>query len=63
VIVVRLVAEFTRREIYPLDHHAVDGLLAEFGTAPPSSRRERGPAYERGRPTTSRAVFLTPLGA
>jgi transposase InsO family protein len=46
----RLAAEFTRREIYPLDHHAVDGLLAEFGTARPSSRRERGPAYERGRP-------------
>jgi len=46
----RLAAEFSRREIYPLDHHAVDGLLAEFGTARPSSRRERGPAYERGRP-------------
>jgi transposase InsO family protein len=46
----RLAAEFTRREIYPLDHHAVDGLLAEFGTARPSTRRERGPAYERGRP-------------
>ena len=46
----RLAAEFTRRKIYPLDHHAVDGLLAEFGTARPSVRRERGPAYERGRP-------------
>jgi transposase InsO family protein len=46
----RLAAEFTRREIYPLDHHAVDGLLAEFGTARPSTRRARGPAYERGRP-------------
>lgn len=46
----RLAAEFTRREIYPLDHHAVDGLLAEFGTARPSSRRARGPAYERSRP-------------
>ena len=46
----RLAAEFTRREIYPLDHHAVDGLLAEFGTARPSARRARGPAYERGRP-------------
>jgi transposase InsO family protein len=46
----RLAAEFTRREIYPLDHHAVDGLLAGLGTARPSTRRERGPAYERGRP-------------
>ncbi|MES2211302.1 MAG: helix-turn-helix domain-containing protein [Chloroflexota bacterium] len=46
----RLAAEFTRRLIYPLDHHAVDGLLAEFGTARPSVRRARGPAYERGRP-------------
>jgi transposase InsO family protein len=46
----RLAAEFTRREIYPLDHHAVDGLLSEHGTARPSVRRERGPAYERGRP-------------
>jgi transposase InsO family protein len=46
----RLAAEFTRREIYPLDHHAVDGLLAELGTARPSVRRERGPAYERSRP-------------
>ena len=46
----RLAAEFTRREIYPLDHPAVDGLLAEFGTARPSTRRARGPAYERSRP-------------
>ena len=46
----RLAAEFTRREIYPLDHHAVDALLAGLGTARPSVRRERGPAYERGRP-------------
>ena len=46
----RLAAEFTRREIYPLDHHAVDGLLAGHGTARPSTRQERGPAYERGRP-------------
>jgi transposase InsO family protein len=46
----RLAAEFNRREIYPLDHHAVDGLLAEFGTARPSVRREHGPAYERARP-------------
>ena len=46
----RLAAEFARREIYPLDHHAVDGLLAGFGTARPSVHRERGPAYERGRP-------------
>ncbi len=46
----RLAAEFTRREIYPLNHHAVDALLAELGTARPSARREPGPAYERGRP-------------
>jgi len=46
----RLAAEFTRREIYPLDHHAVDHLLADLGTPRPSVRRERGPAYERGRP-------------
>jgi transposase InsO family protein len=46
----RLAAEFSRREIYPLGHHAVDGLLAEFGTARPSVHRERGPAYERSRP-------------
>jgi transposase-like protein len=46
----RLAAEFTRREIYPLDHHAIDGLLGGLGTARPSTRRERGPAYERGRP-------------
>ncbi len=46
----RLAAEFSRREIYPLSHHAVDALLAELGTARPSVRREHGPAYERGRP-------------
>lgn len=46
----RLAAEFTRREIFPLDHHAVDGLLADLGTARPSVHRERGPAYERARP-------------
>lgn len=46
----RLAAEFTRREIYPLDHHAVDRLLGDLGTARPSQRRERGLAYERGRP-------------
>ncbi len=46
----RLAAEFTRRAIYPLDHHAVDALLAEFGTARASIHRERGPAYERARP-------------
>lgn len=46
----RLAAEFTRRDIYPLDHNAVDALLAELGTARPSTRRERGPAYERSRP-------------
>ena len=28
----RLAAEFTRREIYPLDHNAVDLLLADQGT-------------------------------
>jgi transposase InsO family protein len=46
----RLAAEFSRRDIYPLGHHAVDALMAEVGTARPSSRRERGPAYERARP-------------
>jgi transposase InsO family protein len=46
----RLAAEFSRREIYPLGHHAVDGLLAGLGTARPSVHRERGPAYERSRP-------------
>jgi transposase len=46
----RLAAEVTRREIYPLDLHAVDRLLADLGTARPSVHREKGPAYERGRP-------------
>ena len=46
----RLAAEFARRGIYPLSHHAVDALLAEQGTARPSVRREHGPAYERNRP-------------
>jgi transposase InsO family protein len=46
----RLAAEFTRREIYPLNHHAVDALMADLGTARPSFGRERGPAYERSRP-------------
>jgi hypothetical protein len=46
----RQAAEFTRREIYPLDHHAVDALLADLGTARPSVHSERGPAYERSRP-------------
>lgn len=46
----RLAAEFTRRDIYPLGHHAVDALLAEQGTARPSAGRARGPRYERSRP-------------
>ena len=46
----RLAAEFTRRDIYPLDHNAVDHVLAEYGTARPGVHRERGPAYERARP-------------
>jgi len=46
----RLAAEFARRDIYPLGHHAVDALLAGLGTARPSVRREHGPAYERTRP-------------
>ena len=46
----RLAAEFTRRDIYPLDHNAVDHVLAEYGTARPGVHRERGPAYERSRP-------------
>jgi putative transposase len=46
----RLAAEFTRREIYPLDHNMVDALMATVGTARPSVHRERGPAYERACP-------------
>jgi transposase InsO family protein len=46
----RLAAEFRRRDIYPLDHNAVDALLAGYGTARPSAHRDRGPAYERARP-------------
>jgi transposase InsO family protein len=46
----RLAAEFTRRDIYPLDHNAVDHVLAAYGTARPGVHRERGPAYERSRP-------------
>jgi len=46
----RLAAEFRRRHIYPLDHNAVDGLMATLGTARPSVHRPRGPAYERARP-------------
>jgi transposase InsO family protein len=45
----RLAAEFSRREIYPLSHHAVDSLLADLGSARPSQRRAKGPAYERPR--------------
>ncbi len=46
----RLAAEFTRRGIYPLGHHAVDAALTELGAARPGRYRERGPAYERARP-------------
>ena len=46
----RLAAEFDRRGIYPVSHHAVDALLAEQGTARPSVHRARGPRYERSRP-------------
>jgi transposase InsO family protein len=46
----RLAAEFSRRAIYPLDHNAVDHVLADLGTARPSVHRARGPAYERARP-------------
>jgi len=46
----RLAAEFTRRDSYPLDHNAVDHVLAAYGTARPGLHRERGPAYERSRP-------------
>ncbi len=46
----RLAAEFTRRGIYPLRHHAVDTLLGEYGAARPGVHRPRGPAYERSRP-------------
>jgi transposase InsO family protein len=46
----RLAAEFTRRDIYPLDRNAVDALLGEHGTARPGVHRPRGPAYERACP-------------
>lgn len=46
----RLAAEFSRRDIYPLGHHAVDALLAQQSTARPSLRHEHGPTYERARP-------------
>ena len=38
----RLAAEFTRRGIYPVGHHAVDSLLAEYGTSRPGVHRDRG---------------------
>jgi transposase InsO family protein len=43
----RLAAEFTRRQIYPLEHNAVSALFARYGTARPSTHRPRGPRYER----------------
>jgi transposase InsO family protein len=46
----RLAAEFRRRDIYPLGHHAVDALLDEYGATRPGVHRPRGPAYERTRP-------------
>jgi transposase InsO family protein len=46
----RLAAEFTRREIHPLEHNAVSALFARYGTARPSIHRPRGPRYERGVP-------------
>jgi transposase InsO family protein len=46
----RLAAEFTRREIYPLEHNAVSALFARYGTARPSLARPRGPRYERSAP-------------
>ena len=46
----RLAAEFTRRGIYPLGHHAVDALLRDLGAARPGVHRARGPAYERALP-------------
>ena len=46
----RLAAEFTRRDIYPVNHHAVDALLDEYGASRPGAHRPRGPAYERSRP-------------
>jgi len=46
----RLAAEFTRRDIYPLDHNAVEQVLSDLGTARPSVHRPPGPAYERSRP-------------
>ena len=46
----RLAAEFTRREIYALEHNTVSALFARSGTARPSTHRPRGPRYERGLP-------------
>jgi transposase InsO family protein len=46
----RLAAEFRRRAIYPLGHHAVDALLRDLGASRPGVHRPRGPAYERARP-------------
>ncbi len=56
----RLAAEFSRREIYPLGHHAVDALLAEFGTARPSSVASGG---RRTSEPTQRAVAHRHQGA
>jgi hypothetical protein len=44
----RLAAEFTRRQIYPLEHNTVSALFARCGTSRPSTQRPRGPRYERG---------------
>ena len=44
----RLAAEFTRRDIWPLGHHAVDRLLADLGTARPSSTTGAWPRLRAG---------------
>ena len=49
----RLAAEFTRREIFPLDHHAIDRLLGDLGTARPSSDASTAPPTSGGGPTSS----------
>ena len=46
----RISAELGRREIAQVSHGWISQLLADLGTARPSSPRERGPRYERAAP-------------
>ena len=43
----RIVAEFRRREVWPLSHGQVDRLLTRHGAHRPSPIRTPGPRYER----------------